>query len=236
MPITRKLQKFLSLDRYHSARAAIRRWSYPLDPKPFIDAIDLDGFEKLRARFGKPGEKIGPEKFFDLEEWMGNNVKRVRDIRLPKAPPRLRILDLGCGTGYFLHIARCMGHDVLGLDLDIQPIYNETIRLLGIPRVVHAIQPFQPMPDLGAPFDLITAHLTCFNWHADGTHWGVEEWRYFLQDVESRLTPTGWIQLELNVLSKDQHMAPEVKKFFLSKGARIDRRRVFLPPRSTTKS
>lgn len=236
MPIVRKLRKLFSQDSYLSAKAAIRRWTYPLDAQPFIDAINLEEFGKLRTRLGKPGEKVGPEKFFDLEEWMGNNIKRVRDIRLRKAPPRLRILDLGCGTGYFLHIARCMGHDVLGMDLNIQPIYNEVMRLLDIPRVDHEIRPFQPMPDLGAPFDLITAHLTCFNWHADGSHWGVEEWRYFLQDAQSRLTPTGWIQLELNVLSKEQHMAPELKQFFLEKGARIDRRRVFLPPRSATKS
>ena len=53
------------------------------------------------------------------------------------------------------------------------------------------LDPFQPLPDLGAPFDLITAHMTCFNRRADGSHWGVAEWEYFVKDAESRLTPTG---------------------------------------------
>jgi SAM-dependent methyltransferase len=232
MRLAKKIRKIFSLDGYHSAKAGIRRWSYPLDPQPFIDAIDRDGFEKLRARFGKPGEKVLPEKYLDLDEWMPTNVKRVRDLRLQKAPPRLRILDLGCGSGYFLHIARCLGHDVLGMDVDSVPVFNETLRLLGIPRIVHAIHSFQPLPDLGLPFDLITAHMTCFNRRADGSHWGVEEWEYFLKDAGSRLTASGRIQLDLNVLPDGRHMTPELKQFFLGKGARIDRRRVYLPPAS----
>ena len=232
MRLSQKIRKIFSLDGYHSVKAGIRRWSYPLDPKPFIDAIDRDGFEKLRARYGKHGEKVRPEKYLDLDEWMPTNVKRVRDLRLRKAPPRLRILDLGCGSGYFLHIARCLGHDVLGMDLDSEPVFNETLRLLGIPRIVHAIQAFQPMPDLDAPFDLITAHMTCFNRRSDGSHWGIGEWEYFLRDAESRLTSRGRIQLDLNVLPDCRHMTPEVKEFFLAKGARIDRRRIYLPPRS----
>ncbi|MEQ1851582.1 MAG: class I SAM-dependent methyltransferase [Chthoniobacteraceae bacterium] len=233
MRISQKIRKLFSLDGYYSVRAGIRRWSYPLDPKPFIDAIDREGFEKLRARFGKPDEKVLPEKYLDLDEWLPTNVKRVRDLRLPKAPPRLRILDLGCGSGYFLHIARCLGHDAVGMDLDTEPVFNETLRLLGIPRIVHAILPFQPLPEMGAPFDLITAHMTCFNRRADGSHWGVEEWDYFLKDAESRLTPGGRIQLDLNVLPDGRHMAPDVKQFFLGRGARIDRRRVFFPPRTS---
>ena len=121
---------------------------------------------------------------------------------------------------------------MLGLDVDWEPVFNEFLRLLGIPRIVHIILPFQPLPDLGAPFDLITAHMTCFNSRADGSHWGVEEWEYFLGDVSPHLTPAGRVQFDLNVLPDGRHMTPELKKFFLEKGARIDRRRIFLPPRS----
>lgn len=230
MRLSQKIKKVFSSDSYHSVRAGLRRLSYPLDPQPFIDAIDHDGFAKLRATYEKPGEKVRPEKYLDLAEWIPTNVKRVRDLRLKKAPPRLRVLDLGCGSGYFLHIARCLGHDVLGLDLDVEPVFNETLRLLGVPRIVHYILAFQPLPDTGAAFDLITAHMTCFNRRADGSHWGVEEWEYFLADAYSRITPTGRLQFDLNVLPDGRHMMPELKTFFLSKGARIDRRRVFLPP------
>jgi SAM-dependent methyltransferase len=163
---------------------------------------------------------------------METSVKRIRDLRVMKAPPRLRILDLGCGTGYFLHVAKCLGHDVLGLDLAVEPVFSDMLALLGIPRVVHAIHAFEPLPPLGAPFDLITAHMTCFNRRADGSHWSVEEWAYFLKDAESWLTPTGRLQFDLNVLPDGRHMTPEVRDFFLGKGARIDRRRIYLPPRN----
>ena len=232
MRLSQKIKKVFSSDSYHSVKAGLRRLSYPLDAQPFIDAIDREGFAKLRARYEKPGEKVRPEKYLDLDEWMPTNVKRVRDLRLMKAPPRLRVLDLGCGSGYFLHIARCLCHDVLGLDLDLEPVFNETLRILGVPRIAHCIVAFQPLPDLGAAFDLITAHMTCFNRRADGSHWGVEEWEYFLADAYSRLTPTGTLQFDLNVLPDGRHMMPELKKFFISKSARVDRRRVFLPPQS----
>ena len=230
MRLSQKIKKVFSSDSYHSVMAGLRRLSYPLDPKPFIDAIDHDGFARLRALYEKPGEKVRPEKYLDLDEWIPTNVKRVRDLRLMKAPPRLRVLDLGCGSGYFLHIARCLGHDVLGLDLDVEPVFNETLRLLGVPRIVHYIRSFEPLPVTGAAFDLITAHMTCFNRRADGSHWSVLEWEYFLADAYSHLTPTGRLQFDLNVLPDGRHMKPELKRFFLSKGARIDRRRVFLPP------
>ena len=230
MRFSQKIGKIFNLDGYYSLKAGILRWSYPLDPKPLIAAIDRKGFAKLKARFGSLADEARPVKYLNLDEWMATNVKRVRDLRLRQAPPRLRILDVGCGTGYFLHIARCLGHDVLGLDLDVEPIFSEMLALLGIPRTVHAIQACQPLPDLGEPFDLITAHMTCFNRRPDGSHWGVEEWEYFLKDAESRLTPSGWIHLDLNVLPDGRHMTRELKRFFLSKGARIDRRRVYLRP------
>lgn len=233
MRFSHKIRKIFNLDGFYSLKAGILRLSYPLDPQPFIDAIDRDGFAKLKARFGKLDDGLRPVKYLDLDEWMATNVKRVRDLRLKKAPPRLRILDVGCGTGYFLHIAHCLGHDVLGLDLDVEPIFTETLSLLGIPRTVHAIQAFQALPDLGDPFDLITAHMTCFNRRADGSHWGVEEWKFFLKDAESRLAPSGWIQLDLNILPDGRHMTPELRQFFIARGARIDRRRVYLPPHST---
>ena len=227
--IVKNVRKLLTGDAFHSTKAALRRLSYPLDPKPFIDAIDREGFGKIRARYHWEGERVRAEKYLNLEEWFRTNVKRVRDLRLKKAPPVLRVLDIGSGAGYFLHIARCMGHDVLGLDVEGEPLFRELFGLLGLERVIHRIEPFQPLPPLGAAFDLITAHMTCFNIRADGSHWGCEEWEFLLKDTASRLTPTGRLQFDLNVLPDGRHMAPELKKFFLSEGARIERRRVFLP-------
>ena len=230
MRLSHKIRKLLNRDAYDSAKATLLRLSYPLDARPFIEAIDRKAFNAIKERYFNPDDGVSPKKYLNLENWMRTNVKRVRDLRLKKAPPRLRILDIGCGSGYFLHIAKCLGHDVLGLDVDREPIFRETVSLLGLKRIVHRIEPFQALPDTGAPFDLITAHMTCFNRNDDGTPWGLKEWEFFLNDMTSRLTLTGRLQFDLNALPDERHMEPELRQYFLSQGARIDRRRVYLKP------
>jgi SAM-dependent methyltransferase len=230
MTFAEKIRKVFGTDGWHSVAAGARRMAYPLDWRQFMEPIDREGVETLRAKYYTPGERLLPAKYLNVEEWMKTSVKRIRDLRIMKAPPRLRVLDLGCGTGYFLHVAKCLGHDVLGLDLDVEPVFRGMLAVLGIPRVIHAIHAFQPLPDLGAPFDLITAHMTCFNRRDDGSHWGVAEWEYFVKDAESRLTPAGRLQFDLNVLPDGRHMEDDVREFFRSRGARIERRRVYLPP------
>lgn len=228
MRLSHKIGKLFNLDAVYSTRAMLRRLTYPLRVQPFIDAMDKEGFEKIRARYEQPGEKVNPKKYLNLESWMGTNVKRVRDHRIRKAPPRLRILDIGSGSGYFLHILKCLGHDVVGMDIDTEPVFRETFALLKIPRIIFRIEPFQPLPDLGESFDVITAHMTCFNRRADGTHWGCDEWEYFLNDLRKHLKPGGRIEFDLNPLRDGRHMEPELRKYFLSLGARVDRRKVFL--------
>ncbi len=236
MRLTHKIRKLLNRDAYDSAKATIWRLSYPLDPKPFVQAIDRKAFDAIKERYFDPSDGVSPKKYLDLENWMRTNVKRVRDLRLKKAPPRSRILDIGCGSGYFLHVAKCLGHDVLGLDIDSEPIFRETIALLGLRRIVHRIEAFKALPDTGPPFDLVTAHMTCFNRFEDGTPWRAKEWEFFLQDVASRLAPAGRLQLDLNVLPDGRHMEPELREYFLAKGARIDRRRIYLKPAALTRN
>ncbi|MGA7215548.1 MAG: class I SAM-dependent methyltransferase [Terrimicrobiaceae bacterium] len=230
MRFSHKIGKLLNRDACDSARATLRRLSYPLDARPFIEAIDRKAFDAIKARYFDPKDGVSPKKYFNLEDWMRTNVKRVRDLRLRKAPPRLRILDIGCGCGYFLHIAKCLGHDVLGLDIDREPIFREMVSLLGLERIVHRIEPFQALPDTGAPFDLITSHMTRFNWLDNDAPWGIKEWEFFLNDTASRLTPNGRLQFDLNALPDERHMERELRQYFRSKGARIDRRRIYLKP------
>jgi SAM-dependent methyltransferase len=227
MRLSQKIGKLFHPDGYLSAWAGMRRFAYPLRTGEFVAKLDREGLERIRAKYDVPGEKVMAPKYLDLAEWMPTNVKRVRDIRLFRAPPAQRVLDIGSGAGWFLFIVKCLGHEPLGLDIDVEPIYRETFALLGLPRVVHRIEPYQPLPNLGAPFDLIAAHMTCFNIRPDGTHWGPEEWGFFLSDLGKRLTPTGRVHLDLNPAPDGSHMAPELRRFFLQCGAIVDRRRVF---------
>lgn len=230
MRFAHKVKKVFNLDAWQSTKAMLRRLSYPLPAQPFIDAIDKEGFEKIRARYYNPKEKVNPKKYLNLDDWMRTNVKRVRDHRIRQAPPKLRILDIGSGSGYFLHILKCLGHDVLGMDIDTEPVFRETFALLKLPRLIFRIEPFQPLPDLGDKFDFITGHMTCFNRRADDTHWGKEEWEYFLNDLLKHLKPGGNIQFDLNPLRDGRHMEPALRDWFKSIGGKIDRRKVYITP------
>ena len=45
-----------------------------------------------------------PEKYLDLSMWIFENLIRAFDANLDRSSD-LRILDIGCGPGYFIYIA-----------------------------------------------------------------------------------------------------------------------------------
>lgn len=61
--------------------------------------------------------------------------------------------------------------------------------LLGIPRTIHEIKPYETLPAEIQGYDLVSAHMTCFNRYPDGRKWSPKEWRFFLDDLEARLNP-----------------------------------------------
>ena len=80
----------------------------------------------------------------------------VQTCALPICPPK-SVLDLGCGGGFFLYVCQQLGHTCLGLDIDVFPLFTQLLDLFGVERRVCAIKPFEPLPDLGRKFDLVTA-------------------------------------------------------------------------------
>ena len=87
-------------------------------------------------------------RFSDVDHWLKINIERAQDLWLDRSPP-LRILDLGCGPGYFLYVCKQLGHEGVGVDIDEQPLFRETTALLGVRRVIFRIEPQTPLPDLG---------------------------------------------------------------------------------------
>ncbi len=226
MRLSHKVGKLRSGQAFESAQRHLRRklldWrrGIRLDPDGLIKAIDAERFEEIRRRYvtEKPGSAW--LKYLDLETWMAINLRRVRDLELDRGSPK-RILDLGCGAGYFLFISRCLGHDVVGLDIDEAPIFGELMQMLGLRRVVWRVQPFVPLPDLGERFDLITAFMICFNGHKSPNLWGVKEWEFFLNDLETHLMPQGRICLGFNREKDGSLYTEELRQFLESRGARI---------------
>jgi SAM-dependent methyltransferase len=237
-----KLKKLVNGETLVSARRHTLRLFRPnrfrLETKRVIETIDPKGFEQIRQRYSVKGPSLDWPKFLNLERWIDINIRRIRDIELDLGRPK-RILDLGCGAGYFLYIVQLLGHEGLGLDLDQLPMFGDLTSLLGVRRVIWQIKAFDPLPDLGK-FDLITAFLICFNRHKQANVWGVPEWEFFLDDLAKHLTPRGRVWLELNQEYDGTFYKPELKDFFQKRGAKIDRHKVIfnsgLPSPASTSS
>jgi len=229
MRFSHKIRKLVSGQGLASARKhslrIFRPNRFPLETKRVIETIDPAAFEQIRRRYAveDPGEHW--PKYLDLDRWISINIRRIREIELDLAR-RKHILDLGCGAGYFLYIAQLLGHSGIGLDVDFVPMFSDVTRLLGVRRVIQRIRPFDPLPDFGAKFDLVTAFMICFNNHKQANLWGVAEWEFFLDDLARHLTPRGRVWLELNCEYDGTFYTPELKAFFQRRGARIDEQKI----------
>lgn len=228
----RKVKKVLSGQAFKSARRHLRSSSanqFPLENSRIIQAIDRAEFEEIRKTYAvkEPGEDW--PKYLDLERWIDVNIRRIQRLDLDVSPPK-RILDLGCGAGYFAYIAQSLGHQVLGLDVDEVRMFADMTDLFGVQRAIWRIERFAPLPDLGRNFDIVTAFMVCFNNHKQADLWGVAEWNFFLDDLAKHLAPGGRVWLELNREYDGTCYTPELKQLFEQRGARIDNHRVMFSP------
>ena len=233
--LSQKLGKILTGEAFDSARrhtrAIVRNRRFParITPDAIIKSIDARRFEEIRRKYAVDDPGDAPPKYLDLEHWIGINLQRVRELELDYAP-RSRILDLGCGAGYFLYINKLLGHEILGLDIDDFPMFRELIELLQVPRTIARIEAFQPLPKFDRKFDFITAYLICFNNHKSDKLWGPAEWDYFLSDVATHLAPNGRLWLELNREYDGSYYTHELKAFFEERGGDLQSFRVIFNP------
>ena len=210
----------LASAKKHTLRL-LRTNRFSLDTKRIIETIDPVGFEDIRQRYAVANPGADWPKYLDLNRWIEINIRRIGELELDLTRPK-RILDLGCGAGYFLYIAQLLGHSGVGLDIDLLPMFREITSLLGVQRVVQRIEAFRPLPDLGKKFDLITAFMICFNNHKMPGLWKVPEWEFFLDDLAKHVTSRGRIWLELNQEYDGTFYTPELKEFFQKRGAKIN--------------
>ena len=169
------------------------------------DRARLDGLrEEMREAVDR--EPTCAAKYADYRYWIPFNAERVAALGLHGAMP-LRILDIGCGPGYFLSAARACGHSVNGVDIPSemmtvveQRAYGELLAAQSLTDRVSPllVNPFEPLPLETGGYDLITAFWICFNRHRQPQEWGAREWSFFLDDARSRLRSGGTLHLELN--------------------------------------
>jgi SAM-dependent methyltransferase len=189
------------------------------------NTIDTERFAEIAARYGSAVSPERREKYLDLERWIGVSIERVQRVGLDSGPRR-RILDLGCGCGYFLYVCKLLGHEVLGVDVPEQrSMYTEIRELLGVPWAPHAIAPFEPLPVVG-PFDVMTAHMVTFNGHRTANVWGPREWDWLLGHIGAPL-----VYLELNAELEGPQYPHGIREHFELIGAKVQQHRVLIDRR-----
>ena len=220
MKVSRKLGKLISREAYRRGWRRAQRSIFRLPFGPVLASIDQNRLREIEQRYSG-------SKYANVDHWLRVNRERVQDLKLHRARPQ-RILDLGCGGGYFLFILKRFNHSVLGLDVDRSPLFTELLDAFGVPRIVFEIKPFDPLPNLRQQFDWITAFSIGFDRHGESrARWGVKEWDFLLRDLQRQLAPKGKIYLTVNPLADGSYLATDVRDLFLRRGADIERERIF---------
>jgi SAM-dependent methyltransferase len=223
--LSRKIGKLLSGEAWESLVDGYYRWRKPLDAGDMVRQLELKGFDQVRSKYENPDDQKGWPKYVDAPHRLELAIKQARSLQLDRRKP-LRVLDIGSGAGYFLFVCKHLGHSVMGLDLDWPPMYAEMFEMMEMPRRVWRIEPFQPLPDLGGRFDFLTGFAVCFNSHGSDHVWGIKEWDFFLDDIETNvLSMSGEIYFELNPESWGYY-TPELGEFFRQRGARVEGKKV----------
>ena len=230
MKLSHKIGKLLSREAHARGLRRLDRKLHPLPVGPLLAKVDQDRLREIQNRYKT--SKEDPEKYrkylFGFNRWMEVNVQRVQHLKLHRQPPQ-KIVDLGCGGGFFLFICQQLGHHCLGLDMGESLLFDDLIALLGVERKIWKIKAFEPLPDLGHKFDLITAFATGFNtgWQGDGI-WGVEEWNFFLNDLTRHLQPGGRVFFGINTGPNNRFYPNEARDLFRRRGAILERNYVYL--------
>ena len=162
-------------------------------------------------------------------------VEMAYRLGVNTADAGLRILDIGGRGGLFAHICNYYGHSAMATDLSevLEKSPNrDLLDLFAVERRPLMINAFEPSPDLGHRFDLITGFRTRFHsrytWETGEDrefHWGIDEWDFFLRDLAvNRTTENARIFFMLNRLQereKGKIIPPAHRQYFLEKGAKI---------------
>lgn len=199
------------------------------DLRKALKAIPQEGFEKINAQYKDYDPYPGYSKYLNIKPWMLDNVWRAHLLGLDHPHPRKTILDIGTGNGYFPFLCKQYGHEVRSIDIDFNPIFNSLIKLLDIPRMDYAIQAREHIPAFDVRFDVVTGFHTYFNGHRTDHLWKWQEWEFFMKDLKQNLCNPGAEAFFIINSEHDTKMpyTPELKEYFLAKGAEIDHERVY---------
>ena len=173
------------------------------------DRIDAEEYALAQSKWRDRLVDYDPKfiyKYFDVCFWMKDKLERAKRLNLFDRPP-LRILDLGTGAGHFPAVCAALGHEVIGLDVEV-PLYTDLARLMKVDRRIFRLSPRQPLPDLGR-FDVITGVAVSFDSlgrdaHSVRRYWSLEDWAYLIRHLtqeHSRYPGRLYFELNFQVLA-----------------------------------
>lgn len=184
--------------------------------------VDAAALARIRERYTDDFVK-----YTNADEWVATNVRHAVRAGLFGAPAR-DVLDLGAGPGWFVLVARELGHRVTGVDVEHGGVLGDIARTLGVTDNIadYRVTFDRPLPD-DRTWDVITAHMITFNGHHNIggiALWGVREWSTFLDAISARLRGDRTMTLEMNREDDGSMFPPGVEELFRSRGAVIDGR------------
>ncbi len=155
--------------------------------------------ERFRSFWDPFPTKRAP-KYLDLEYFLHDSATRCFSLGMFDDGRPKRVLDLGCGPGYFLSLCRELGHEVVGIDLDDEPLYNELIEFQELRRIVHPVTPAAPLPPLDEAFDIVSAFGVTFNFAPgpEGRPWAASDWMLAIDGFLGVVAPGGKIVIHFN--------------------------------------
>ena len=199
-----------------------------------LKTIDLDQFKVFQERYQCADPRPhGYSKYLDIRRWMTIALWQCARLGLHNSRP-LQILDIGTGTGYFPYVCTFYGHKVVGLDLDVIPMYNEISAFLKVDRRAWRVEKGRTLPDLGMRFDLVTAFMIKFNDHPSPNQWGAGEWAFLLDDLRTnQCANDARVVLSFNSNRDGRYFDDESRTLFSSIGGDIYGRHVDIRGLST---
>jgi SAM-dependent methyltransferase len=224
-----KIRKLFSPDVLASLWEHTSRATHRVNANRILAEIDRNEVVRIAEAHPRRAGARRINAWDDVAYWININIARAQDLWLDRAPP-LRILDLGCGAGYFLYVCQFFGHCGIGLDTGDDPFFGALMNYFGLRRVITRIIPGIPLPNFAERYDLITAHRICFHRitrrpNGDWNEWAPANWKFFIGDVRTRLLkPKGHLLLDFNPRPDGRSFfTPELRDLFVAEGARIFR-------------
>lgn len=86
-----------------------------MTPEQLMSGVDMEVFQRLSQGPVPCGEKSW-RKFFDWRKYGRDAIDRTNLLGLNRSKGK-KVLDVGCGFGYFCRACQKLGHEVVGIDV-----------------------------------------------------------------------------------------------------------------------